>query len=127
MREATYQADRVEALPAEWLRRYFLRGNGRWQGWYRVKPEYRERVRCQRFNLITDPLPQTRFPAIFCRNVMIYFNKGTQGQVVRRLSSVLEPGGVLLIGHSESLAGVDHNLDYVQPAVYRAGGKEGRG
>jgi len=119
--EAVYQAERIEALPADWRRKYFLRGNGKWQGWYRVKAEFRDRVRCRRFNLIADDLPSSRFPVIFCRNVMIYFNKATQGQVVRRLASVLEPGGFLMIGHSESLAGLEHGLEYVQPAVYRSG------
>jgi len=121
VREAVYQAERIEGLPAEWRRKYFLRGNGKWQGWCRVKPEFRERVNCRKFNLISDELPSSRFQAIFCRNVMIYFNKPTQGQVVRRLASVLEPEGYLMIGHSESLAGLEHGLEYVQPAIYRAG------
>ena len=116
---AVYEAERVDALPAEWRRKYFLRGNGKWQGYYRVKPELRERVRPRRFNLIADEPPNSAFPAIFCRNVMIYFNKATQGRVVQRLGSVLESGGFLMIGHSESLAGLDHGLEYVQPAVYR--------
>jgi chemotaxis protein methyltransferase CheR len=125
--KAVYQADRVDALPLEWRRKYFLRGNGKWQGWYRVKPEIRDRVICRRFNLVTDPLPSSRFAAIFCRNVMIYFNKTTQGQVVKRLASVLEPEGFLFIGHSESLAGLEHGLEYIQPALYRAPEKGRRG
>ncbi len=123
--EAVYHADRVEALPQGWPRKYFLRGSGKWQGWYRVKPEFRARVNCRSFNLLTGTLPAARFAVIFCRNVMIYFDKPTQGAVVRRLSAVLAPGGYLFIGHSESLAGVDHGLEYVQPAVYRAPGKGG--
>jgi chemotaxis protein methyltransferase CheR len=124
VQDATYQADRVEPLPADWRQRYFLRGNGRWKGWYRVKPEYRSRVTCRRFNLVTDPMPAAEFPVIFCRNVMIYFDKPTQTRVVRRLASTLESRGHLLIGHSESLAGVDHGLTYVEPAVYRCAGKD---
>jgi chemotaxis protein methyltransferase CheR len=67
-----------------------------------------------------DPLPAaTRYPVIFCRNVMIYFDKQTQSGLVQRLSRALEDGGCLLVGHSESLTGIDHQLKYVRPAVYR--------
>ena len=121
---AVYDSDRLAGLPAGWLQRYFLKGNGRWQGSYRVRPEYRDRVRFQRFNLITDQPGTTRFPAIFCRNVAIYFDKPTQAAVARKLASALEPGGYLFIGHSESLSGMDHGLAYVQPALYRKSSRE---
>ena len=65
------------------------------------------------------PLPAARFPLVFCRNVMIYFDKPTQAAVVGRLAAALEPGGYLMIGHAESLAGVEHGLEYVKPAIYR--------
>lgn len=94
-----YESARVDALPAGWPQKYFLRGNGNWQGFYRVKPEYRERIQFQRFNLISSPLPAKKFPAVFCRNVAIYFDKPTQAAVVKRLASVLIPGGYLFIGH----------------------------
>jgi chemotaxis protein methyltransferase CheR len=123
--KAIYQADRVTTLPAPWLPKYFLRGNGNQVGWYRVKPEYRRMVRCARFNLLDSPMPATHFPAIFCRNVMIYFDKPTQEAVVRRLGTVLDSGGHLFIGHSESLTSLKHELDYVAPALYRKPGKGG--
>ncbi len=58
------------------------------------------------------------FDVIFCRNVMIYFDKETQSRLVERFARMLAPGGVLFLGHSESLAGVKHKLRYVQPTVY---------
>jgi chemotaxis protein methyltransferase CheR len=58
------------------------------------------------------------FAAIFCRNVMIYFDKPTQEWLVQRFSTLLRPGGHLFIGHAESLSAVSQNLRYVQPAVY---------
>ena len=61
---------------------------------------------------------QAPFDAIFCRNVMIYFDKPTQEQLVGRFYELLAPGGYLFIGHSESLTGVSHLFRYVQPAVY---------
>jgi chemotaxis protein methyltransferase CheR len=62
------------------------------------------------------------FPIIFCRNVMIYFDKTTQESLVNRLADCLEPGGYLLTGHAESLNRISHGLQYIQPAVYRKAG-----
>ena len=109
---------------APWLRKHLLRGEGRWQGWYRMRPEISAMVEFRRINLI-EPLPDVgRFTVIFCRNVMIYFSRETQEQVVNRLAACLEPGGYFFVGHSESLTGIHHGLQQVQPAVYRKrGGK----
>lgn len=120
---ATYESSRLADLPAGWLQRYFLKGNGQCQGWYRVRPQYRSMVRFQRFNLVTGETGTKQYAAIFCRNVAIYFDKATQASVARKMASVLDPGGYLFIGHSESLTGMDHGLGYVQPAVYRKPGK----
>ena len=59
------------------------------------------------------------FDAIFCRNVMIYFDKPTQGKLVQRYFDILAPGGALFIGHSESLTGTQHRFKYVRPTVYQ--------
>jgi len=92
---------------------------GDFAGSYRAKKELRAMIEFRRLNLL-EPGPRIGpFPLIFCRNVMIYFDKPTQRRVVERLSACLEPGGWLLTGHAESLTGVDHGLLYVQPAVYR--------
>ena len=123
---AIYERDQVESLPGGWLQRYFLKGNGRWKGSYRVRREYRDKVTFRRFNLVTGRSASTRFPAIFCRNVAIYFDKPTQAAVARKLASGLEPGGYLFIGHSESLSGMDHGLTYVQPSLYRKPGSHPR-
>jgi chemotaxis protein methyltransferase CheR len=74
-------------------------------------------------NLIEPMLGNRVFPIIFCRNVMIYFDKPTQERVVSGLTGFLEPGGYLMVGHSESLMGVRHSLEYIQPAIYRKPGK----
>jgi chemotaxis protein methyltransferase CheR len=118
-KRAAYPADRFTDFPAGWLPRFFLRGHGRWEGWYRVKPEVRSLIEFRRQNLVEPAPVRGPFPLILCRNVMIYFDKPTQAGVVDRLAACLEPGGYLFIGHSESLAGVDHKLQYVEPAVYR--------
>jgi chemotaxis protein methyltransferase CheR len=76
-------------------------------------------VEFRRVNLMEPFSHLGPFPLIFCRNVMIYFDRPTQQNLVNRLAACLEPGGYLFIGHAESLNGVDHPLRYVCPAVYR--------
>jgi chemotaxis protein methyltransferase CheR len=73
----------------------------------------------RRINLVQSYSWGREFPVIFCRNVMIYFDKPTQEQVIRLLTACLEPGGYLFVGHAESLNRVSHSLDYIQPAIYR--------
>jgi chemotaxis protein methyltransferase CheR len=114
-----YEAERFKDFPKDWLRKYLLRGSDRWEGWFRVKPPIRGMIEFRLFNLMETFRPPKLFQVIFCRNVMIYFDKETQEQLVNRFASCLLPGGYLLIGHSESLTGLKHPYGYVKPAVYR--------
>lgn len=127
-RAGIYPQDRVAPLPEAWRRKYLQRGSGTQAGMVRVKDEYRRRVEFKRINLMESQDRLPLFQVIFCRNVMIYFDKPTQEQLVNRFRERLEPGGWLLIGHSEGLMGLRHGLDYVMPAVYRrpAGGGRAR-
>jgi chemotaxis protein methyltransferase CheR len=121
-RAGTYEADRLQGVMAPWLRKHLLRGEGRWEGWYRMRPEITSMVEFRRINLI-EPFPVLgRFAVIFCRNVMIYFSRRTQEELVNRLASCLEPGGYLFVGHSETLTAVQHGLQHVRPAIYRKQG-----
>jgi chemotaxis protein methyltransferase CheR len=124
-RNGTFRNDRFDGGVVPWLRKYLLRGEGEWEGWYRMRPEILKMVEFRRVNLI-EPLPNLgRFSVIFCRNVMIYFSRETQEKLVNRLSACLEPGGYLFVGHSESLTGMQHGLQHIQPAIYRKrGGKK---
>jgi chemotaxis protein methyltransferase CheR len=114
-----YPAERLEVLSPAQLRSFWLRGEGDWAGSYRAKKELRAAVEFRRLNLLHPFSHLGRFALIFCRNVMIYFDKKTQGRVVERLAGCLEPGGYLVIGHAESLTGIEYGLRYVHPAVYR--------
>jgi len=117
--QGIYPLSRVEPLPPEWRRRFFQKGIRERQGFVRVKPEVRQLVHYFRFNLM-DQLPfREELDIIFCRNVMIYFEKETQIQLVNKFYQCLRPGGYLFIGHSESLCGHQHQLSYVQPTIYR--------
>lgn len=118
-RKAVYSRERVSTLPPEWAKRFFETSKEDSADILRVKPELRNCITFQRINLVETLPMNTLYPIIFCRNVMIYFNKSTQTEVVARLADRLEPGGYLFVGHSESLSGVNHSLKYVRPAVYR--------
>ena len=120
-RSAEYSREACAPLPASWLSRFFepVTNGQEKEPYFRVGALLRSQVEFRRINLV-DSLPWLRpFPAIFCRNVMIYFDRETQQAVVRRMTECLEPGGYLFTGHAEGLAGISHALEYVQPAIYR--------
>lgn len=118
-KQAVYDEDRVAPVRADWLRKYFQRGSGKWEGHYRVKDQLRERVTFHHLNLFQPAYPfRHRFQVIFCRNVMIYFDRPTQETLVAKLTDQLEPGGHLVVGHSESLSTIRHSLRQQQPTIY---------
>ena len=115
-----YTLEKVEQVSAERLKRFFLRGTGRWEGHARVRGELAKLIEYRRLNL-TEPVWDIRgpFDAVFCRNVMIYFDKPTQYAVLERIARVLAPDGLLFAGHSESFL---HAADLFRPVgktVYR--------
>ena len=118
-RRGVYAAERVAGIPRSILTRYFQRGMPRWQGPVRIRPDVRAMVPFERLNLM-DPFKFDKpFHLIFCRNVMIYFDRSTQEKLVSKFFNLLVPGGYLFVGHSESLTGIKHSLAFVAPAVYR--------
>jgi chemotaxis protein methyltransferase CheR len=125
-RMGLYPVERSGGLPAHWYQRYLHRGEGEWRGWYKVANEFRSRVEFRRLNLMESIHWPHPFPIVFCRNVMIYFDKVTQEKVVNKLAQHIEPGGWLFVGHAESLTGVHHPLEYIRPAIYRRPPERGR-
>jgi chemotaxis protein methyltransferase CheR len=117
---AIYREDAVEPIAPAVLRANFQRGVGPQDGNYRVKSALRERVTFRQLNLLEGEPPfRDPFHVIFCRNVMIYFDRATQEELVQRLARRLVPGGYLFVGHSESLTHLKHPLQTIQAAVYR--------
>jgi chemotaxis protein methyltransferase CheR len=114
-----YPESRVAPLPQEWQRRFFQKGVGRREGCVRVKPEVRALVHFFHLNLMDPYHFHDKLDLIFCRNVMIYFDKQTQAAVVEKFYHSLSPGGYLFLGHSESLCNLQHSFTYVKPTVYR--------
>lgn len=111
-----YEEQKVQPIPHGLLRKYFLRGNGR----YKVKPELQRNIQFRKLNLMHGfDLALSGFDAIFLRNVLIYFNKEIQTGIIERCWNVLRPGGYLFLGHSETLQGMITQFRYVIPSVYR--------
>jgi chemotaxis protein methyltransferase CheR len=113
-----YTTDRLRALPREYLLKCFQRGFGQWDGYWRVKKALIDRIAFRQINLLSGYTHSQRFEVIFCRNVMIYFDRPTQQQLINHMCRFLAPGGYILIGHSESLNGLKVPLRCVRPSVY---------
>ena len=115
-----YEADRVRDLPTDMLRRHFLKGKGEHAHLFKVKPHLTEMIVFRRINLTAERYPiKTPLDVIFCRNVMIYFDRPTQTRLMAKFRRHLKPGGYLFIGHSETLQWVDHRFRYVAPTIYQ--------
>ena len=114
-----YPSGRVKSIPNSLLRKYFQIGQGEWEGYYRVKEEIKDIIKFMRFNLMENPPFNKPFDCIFCRNVMIYFDKETQKKLIDRFYDCLKKDGWLFIGHSESLTGMTHQFNYIEPSVYQ--------
>ncbi|NRF89424.1 chemotaxis protein CheR, partial [Burkholderia gladioli] len=114
-----YTFDQVKHLSQERLRRFFLKGTGPQAGRVKVRPELRQMIRFEPLNLTdADYGIGQGFDAIFCRNVMIYFDKPTQGQVLTRFEPLLKPGGLLFAGHSENFSYVTQAFRLRGQTVY---------
>jgi chemotaxis protein methyltransferase CheR len=98
-----YPIDRVDKMEQDRVKRFFLRGTGERSGLVRVRPELRQLVTFKPLNLLAGSWPVSGpFDAIFCRNVMIYFDKPTQGKILSRFVPLMKPEGLLFAGHSEN-------------------------
>jgi chemotaxis protein methyltransferase CheR len=118
-RAGVYSSDRAESIPEMLLKRYFQRGLGARTGQVRVKPLLSSLVQFDTFNLCASAWPSGRmFDAIFCRNVMIYFDKDTQVRILDRLAPMLRPGGLLFAGHSENFTYLTDKFRLLGQTVY---------
>lgn len=117
--DAVYEEDKIANLPIEYKKRYFLKSKNPARRAVRVKPEFRNKVRFERLNLMDKEYPfRQAFDIIFCRNVIIYFDRKTQEQLVYHLVSHLKSEGLLFLGHSESMTRLNLPLSLVAPTVY---------
>lgn len=118
-RSGIYAAERLQAVPPAWLRAHFQKGIGSWAGHYRVKTSLSERIEFRRINLV-EPYEHSRpFQVLFCRNMLIYFERPDQQRILRQLCRHVEPGGYVIVGHSESLNGLDLPLRSLRASIYQ--------
>lgn len=119
-RAGIYRAETLASVAPERRQARFQRGIGAQAGNFRVQESLRANVNFRQLNLLGGKFPFLEpFHLILCRNVMIYFDRATQEELVARLARHLVPGGYLFVGHAESLTGIRHPLESVKPAVYR--------
>jgi chemotaxis protein methyltransferase CheR len=115
-----YDALKAEPIPPPLRRKYLLRSKDRKRDLVRIVPELRSLVKFRRLNFMESDFGlRERMDVIFCRNVIIYFDRPTQERLLRRLCGHLLPGGFVFMGHSETLSGLRVPLHQVAPTVYR--------
>lgn len=120
-REGIYEPARIEPVPGALRSRYLAVRTRKGQKSYEVGPSLRQIIVFKYLNLMQEWPFKGPLDFIFCRNVMIYFDKETQQRLVNRFWQALAPQGILFTGHSESLTGIRHNFRYIQPTIYAKG------
>ncbi|HEY0054559.1 MAG TPA: CheR family methyltransferase [Pedobacter sp.] len=117
---AVYAEEKVAPVPLSMKRKYLLKSKNATQKTVRIVPELRSKVTFDRLNFIDGDFSTIMtFNVIFCRNVLIYFDRATQEKVIYKLCKKLEPGGILFLGHSESIANMNLPLTQIQPTTFR--------
>lgn len=115
-----YPLERLETLSSDRIRRFFLRGKGGYAGYARVRPELRDMITFRQLNLLDAGWPlHGPFEAIFCRNVMIYFDKPTQYRILQKFIPLLDQDGLLFMGHSEVFQHAADLIRICDRTVYR--------
>ncbi len=114
-----YPLDRLRGMGEARRKRFFLRGRGQNEGHVKVDDELLDLVTFKPLNLLKDWPMKGPFDVIFCRNVMIYFDRPTQQQLLERFAGILAPGGYLYVGHSENLKGLSERFEAVGKTVYQ--------
>ncbi len=119
--DGIYSSETIRPVPDPFKRKYLMRGTGRRHGLFRVVPELRERVVFRKLNLLekSDFGISEKMDIIFCRNVMIYFDRRTQISLFRKFYAQLRPGGFIFLGHSETLNNINSDFEALQNSVYR--------
>ena len=116
-KQGIYDEQALKGVPSDWKKKYFKETAEKDK--YQVSDEIKNNVIFKNFNLMNPIKFKIKFDVIFCRNVMIYFEKDTKTDLVRRFYDATNPGGYLLIGHSESLDKSQYKYNYIQPATFR--------
>ena len=118
--EGTYPQERTLQIPPMLRQKYFTVSRDPNSKQYSIKPMVKDRIVFKRLNLSTPPFPMTGpLDAVFCRNVMIYFDNEVRKRLIEEIIKLLKPGGFLYVGSSESLAGMLVSMPSVGPSIYQ--------
>ncbi|BBP45568.1 chemotaxis protein methyltransferase [Thiosulfatimonas sediminis] len=117
--EGVYKIDRLKGMSDARKKRWFMKGTGAREGYAKVKPELQELIQFGQLNLMSDWPIKDSIDVIFCRNVVIYFDKPTQSRLFDRYANLLQPDGHLFVGHSESLYNVCDRFELLGKTIYR--------
>lgn len=117
--KGVYRYDRISGLPESRQQKWFQRGTGKNEGFVRVKPELQQLISFKRLNLLHEWPMRGPMDVIFCRNVVIYFDKDTQRVLFDRYAEIIRPQGHLIIGHSETLYKVTDRFELLGNTIYR--------
>ncbi|VAX07711.1 Chemotaxis protein methyltransferase CheR [hydrothermal vent metagenome] len=120
--KGVYAIDRVNGIPKARLRRWFMKGHGQQKGLVRSKPEIRSLIDFAQLNLMEDWTVDGPMDLIFCRNVIIYFDRDTKIKLINRYADNLKEGGYLFVGHSESLFKICDRFELIGNTIYRKTG-----
>lgn len=122
--EGIYPMDNSTQIPKALLLKYFHKGSGENSGYFRASDKLRDMINFQKLNLLSSSWPhKCKFDIIFCRNVIIYFDKTTQHRLIQRFQDCLTHDGHLMLGHSESLHGHDTSLINIGKNIYKNASK----
>lgn len=117
-RAGVYEQNQMDGIDESLKRKFFTPVQNKATMSYQISHRVQSLVTFARLNLMNPWVMKGPFDVIFCRNVMIYFDKETRENLIQRFYEIIRPGGYLFVGHSESLSSLAHHFKYVQPAVY---------
>ncbi len=118
-RRGTYDENRMSPVPPHLRSKYFTRWKSQSGSFYTVNENLRQPILFRRLNLSAPPFPMTGpMDAIFCRNVLIYFDQSTRKRLLDEIHRLLKKGGYLMVGHAESLTGMISDLKPIRPSIY---------
>lgn len=118
-RSGHYTMERIDGIPEDYLKKFCFKGTGPYAGTLLIDPALQKKVSFKQMNLNAKLPDVGRFEVVFLRNILIYFNPDTKKQIVNRVASLLKPGGILFIGHSETLKGVTDLVRQIRPTIYQ--------
>jgi chemotaxis protein methyltransferase CheR len=115
-----YSFSEVESIDFDILKKYFMRGTGENDGFFKIKEAAKKNISFRRLNLLDDSYPMRgTFDIIFCRNVIIYFDTESRKRLFEKFHNYLNNDGYLIMGHSETLTGLTNRFSFIGNTIYK--------